>query len=131
MCTPDNIDTQTIKSYYTNIKHFIINNIIYFYPFFVYYFHGYSDLSIDFLKMINEQHNKHITLKDVFSKFSTIHSDKKKIVYINACQGSVYDKEICYLYIGFDDDVIIHWNKIHITEMIVIYVQNYLIYNIK
>lgn len=40
-------------------------------------------------------------------------------------------KEICYLYIGFDDDVIIHWNKIHITEMIVIYVQNYLIYNIK
>ena len=98
MCTPHNKDEETIKSYYTDIKHFIINNIIYFYPFIVYYFHGYSDLSIDFVKNINEQDDKCITLNDVFSKFSTIHQDKEKIVYINACQGSVSDGDMCYLH---------------------------------
>jgi hypothetical protein len=99
MCTPPNKDKETLRPYLKDINILIVHITIYFYPFIVYYFHGYSDLTIDFVKMINNQDNKSITLKDVFSTFSELKSaDQKIIVYINSCQGSVTDENMCYLY---------------------------------
>lgn len=39
------------------------------------------------------------------------------------------NREICYLYVSFDDSIIKHWTKIEINEMIIIYIQKYITQN--
>jgi hypothetical protein len=51
--------------------------------------------------------------------------------FITTCEkffGHLTYREICYLYVGFDDYTVEQWNNIAVTEAIVIFVQNYITY---